>query len=181
MPAKDIANEYSRLFNSNNNRDSNRDGELKIVVDNFLKSHTEVGDISVRLSQITDYIAKLSNDNATGISGISNRLLKATIDTNVPVLIKLIFEKCINFGVTPRFFNISVLKPLIKDSSKETLSLSNLRPVAISDVLANMFESFLLDHLKLKYTDNEKQFGFKSFSSCSHAMFVVKQCIYATR
>lgn len=164
MPACEIASEYLKLFNTNNNRDAALDSDLKAYVDKFIQEHKAPSKVSLNINQILDYIASISADKAVGVSGISNKMLKATVDTQLPSILKLIFEKCINFGVTPYFFNISIVKPLIKDSNKDTLSINNLRPVAISDVISNMYESVLLDRLNVQFMDNPKQFSFKSFS-----------------
>ena len=66
----------------------------------------------------------------------------------------------LNFGIVPDIFNTSVLKPLIKDKNKSTNDTSNLRLLAISDVLSSMLERLLLFFIDLKYIDHKKQFGF---------------------
>jgi len=63
---------------------------------------------------------------------------------------------------------------LVKDSKKSTKDSTNLRPLAISDVLSNMFEKLLLHYIDLVYTNHFKQFGFKKQSSCSHVLFILK-------
>ncbi|CAF0805401.1 unnamed protein product [Brachionus calyciflorus] len=83
----------------------------------------------------------------------------------------------LRYQVIPYLFNISVIKPLLKDSKKSNDDLNNLRPVAISDVFANIYESILLQELEKQYQDNNKQFGYKPKSSCSHAIFALKQTV----
>ena len=46
---------------------------------------------------------------------------------------------------------------------------------------ANIFEKILLDEINKCHTDNNKQFGFKKSSSCSHAIFVLLEAIKANK
>lgn len=77
-------------------------------------------------------------------------------------------------AVTPMFFNISILKPLAKNVNAD---VSNLRTVAVSDCVSNLFESVLLTKLNEQVRDNKKRMGFKQNSSCSHAVFMINQSI----
>lgn len=120
MPAQQIAREYRSLFNTSNARDVVRDSSLKLLVEKFIEDHKEPIHISVSINQITDYISNISSEKAVGISGISNKMLKAAVETQLPEIIKIIFEKCIGYAVTPYFFNTSTVKPLIKDTNKDT-------------------------------------------------------------
>lgn len=77
----------------------------------------------------------------------------------------------------PFLFNISILKPIVKDTKKSNKDANNLRSVAVSDAFSNIFEAVLLNELEKQYTDKDQQFCFKKNSSCSHAVFVLKQAI----
>ncbi|CAF1057872.1 unnamed protein product [Brachionus calyciflorus] len=83
----------------------------------------------------------------------------------------------INSKIVPFHFNLSMIKPLIKDKNGALDELTNLRPVYISDSLANLYESILLEFLKNEYTENENQLGLKKSSSCQHAIFTLKYII----
>ena len=48
-----------------------------------------------------------------------------------------------------------------------------MRPVAISDSLANLFEKILLIELKRDTSNNSKQFDMAKRSSCQHAIFLI--------
>ena len=91
--------------------------------------------------------------------------------------IKTIFESIINNQVTPYIFNTSIIKPIVKNSKKSYKDLSNLRPIAVSDIISNLFESVLLGELNHELIDHPKQFGFKSQSSCQHAIWSLRQAI----
>ena len=98
--------------------------------------------------------------------------IKSCESAHLTCLFKELFEKMINFSIMPYLFNLSIFKPLVKDPKKSTNDISNLRPIAVSDVYANIFEKILLDEINKCHTDNNKQFGFKKSSSCSHAIFI---------
>ena len=67
----------------------------------------------------------------------------------------------INHQIIPDGFNLSVIKPIIKDEKKESNDLSNIRPIAISDSLANLYERIILKEIKKDHKDNKKQSDLK--------------------
>lgn len=76
--------------------------------------------------------------------------------------LRYLFEWMINTANIPKLFNISILKPLIKDTTKGYNDVNNLRPLSISDAYTNIFEKLLLNELKTEHPDHHKQLGFKS-------------------
>ena len=89
--------------------------------------------------------------------------------------LRLCLEKMIRHSVIPENFNTSIIKPLIKDQKVPTDSVTNLRPVVISDEYNVINEKVLLENIKLETDEHEKQFGFKPNSSCSRATFMLNQ------
>jgi hypothetical protein len=72
--------------------------------------------------------------------------------------------------------------PLVKDAKKELDDPNNLRPISISDAIANIFETIILSELDNYCDDGIKQFGFKTGSSCNHAAFCLSELIrYSNR
>lgn len=173
-----ITDEYEKVFNVENNRDVGNNAIMKSKVDEFLNNYVHsVFSSNISLATLKENISKLETKKATGISGITNEMLLYSNETAIPNVIKLIFDKCISFSITPLFFNICIIKPLVKNINKESNTIDNLRPVAISDVISNLFEGTLLSLLTQDYVENIKQFGFRKNSSCSHAVFALKQAI----
>jgi len=80
----------------------------------------------------------------------------------------------INEQLMPAGFNVSVLKPIIKNDKNPNDDISNTRPVAISSI-QNLFERVLLMELNKTHKEHEQQFGLKRNSSCSHAVFTIYQ------
>ncbi len=115
----------------------------------------------------------LSLGKAVGIRGLSHEMLKYNGSGKLDTAIAILFDCMINYHVTPEVFNVSILKPIINDENKPNDDVKNIRPVAISDALANLYESLLLNRIKKVHTDSNKQFGFKSNSNCNHAAFML--------
>jgi hypothetical protein len=77
----------------------------------------------------------------------------------------------------PDKLNISIIKPILKDSGKNTEDLNNIRPISISTCFAQIFEKLILilsPELKISHAN---QFGFKEKTSCNHALFTLKETI----
>jgi len=68
-----------------------------------------------------------------------------------------IFEWMKNTGTIPTLFNISILKPLIKDETKGNNNINNLRPLSISDIYTNVFEKLILYEVKKDHVDHPNQ------------------------
>jgi hypothetical protein len=79
------------------------------------------------------------------------------------------------YGVIPDDFNITHIVPIIKDNNKPANTISNLRPISISNSLAQIFERIILNKIpELKQT-HQNQFGYKAKTSCTHALFAMKE------
>ncbi len=91
----------------------------------------------------------------------------------IPLITRL-FSFMINEQLMPAGFNVSVLKPIIKNDKNPNDDISNTRPVAISSI-QNLFERVLLMELNKTHKEHEQQFGLKRNSSCSHAVFTIYQ------
>lgn len=114
---------------------------------------------------------------ATGFSCVSNEMMKNGWCSIISMVLKQIFEWMINTGSIPHLFNISILKPLIKDPTKGNDNLNNLRPLSISDIYTNVFEKLILTEVQADHKDHPKQFGFKANSSCNHANFILSETV----
>ena len=145
-----------------------------MVNDYLAEQASEIYEETIDPNRIRALLGTLSNGKAVGLRGISNEMLKYNSSTALPSVIASTFEIMINYKVTPEIFNLSVIKPLIKDHNKPSDDMNKIRPVAISDAISNLYERVLLGKLKEKHIDSDKQFGFKSNSSCNHAVFILK-------
>ena len=119
----------------------------------------------------------LNNGKAVGSNNVSNEMLRYCNSDKFRLVIIKLLELMINKAIAPIIFNLSILKPLIKCSTKPNNLLNNLRPLAISDTMPNLLESSLQLQLKKENIDKDKQFGFKINSSCKHTIFLMNQVI----
>ncbi len=181
IPLEDITRIYRTLFNTSNFPDSERDlkdeNELNAKINEFLKNKKEDDYVEISPDLIEKVIGDLNNGKAVGFSGVSNEMLKYGICLNIVNTMSYMMEWIINSGNIPKLFNISLLKPLIKDSSKPSDDPNNLRTLSISDVYPGIYEKIMLIQVKRDHVDHQTQFGFRANSSCSHSSFVLNEII----
>jgi hypothetical protein len=177
LDVEKIKNEYEKIFTlSNLSNDEERINASKVekfVHDNAGKTFKS----STNSSLIRLMLNGLSMNKAIGIRGISHEMLKYNTSNRLPVVLSKFFDLLTNHQITPKLFNISIIKPIIKDVNKPNDDINNIRLVAISDAFANLYERLLLHRIKSKHRDHEKQFGFKANSSCNHAAYVLKVAV----
>ena len=118
-------------------------------------------------------LIELPNNKTVGLRGVSNEMLKYCPSSMLASLIAEMFDCIVNEQIQPTAFNVSILKPIIKDEKQPNDQISNTRPVAISDSIQNLFERFILGKLNASHSENNQQFEFKPNSSCAHAVFTV--------
>jgi hypothetical protein len=115
-------------------------------------------------SLMNSIIKELNNNKAIGINKCSNEMFKNANNINLLKLITNFFRKSICYGILPPNFNISIIKPLIKDGKKRSNDQNNIRPISISDTFCTIFEKLLLVDIGRMHVNNKKQFGFKENS-----------------
>ncbi len=184
MPLEEAKKEYEELFNVSFPHKVNKD-KIKQELETMLDEPQPHDDITM-ISQLNveTIMRELKNGKATGYHGISNEMVKYALsekNNKISECYTIIFNKIIETSTVPRDFNISVIKPLIKDAKKPSTNKSNLRPVAVSNVSDTMFEKAVAIKVRIQCKTSEKQFGFKKKSSCAHAIFVMKQVIKYAR
>ena len=108
-----------------------------------------------------EIITDLTNGKSSGSAGIKAELNKYGTSLLMIKLLAVVFEKMIKFNITPYLFNVGIVKPIVKDSTKDCNDPKNLRPITISDCAANIYEKILLSELDKTHTNHPKQFGFK--------------------
>jgi hypothetical protein len=181
VPIEELRNYYYELFNKHNVDDPAKDDENENKVKEMLKKHAEkrqAGELEILKvdNNLLDKIFKeLKNGKSVGWTGISNEMLKYTKCEALTSILAKVFEIILNTGVIPHLFNISILKPLVKDPNKPSDDKNNQRPLSISDVAPSILERIIDHYIKLQHVDHVKQFGFKAKSSCLHATFILNE------
>jgi len=167
--------EYEKIFNESNctpeavKRAQDR-------VDAFIKANENVKfRYKIDISILTEMVGELKNGKSVGLRGVSNEMIKYCPSSKLIPLLARLYNFMISEQIQPDGFNVSIIKPIIKNDKKPYDDINNTRPVAISDCLQNLFEKILLNEISKGHSEHNQQFGFKKTSSCSHAVFVVSQ------
>ena len=157
------------------------DGSHGLFMELKKESKNKIFDLKLNEKIVEKMVAELSYGKSVGLRGVSHEMLKYSNTQKQSKFLCTFFETMINNQVVPEAFNISVIKPVIKNDSKPNNDLSNIRPIAISDAIANMYERILLNEIKKDNTDHKKQFGFKEKSSCAHAVEMLNQALVVSK
>ena len=156
-----IKAEYEKIFTTSN-RCSEEEKKDEEKVSEFLAGYsnstfdTRTDPLSIRLM-----LDALSLGKSIGVRGVSHEMLKFNGSQKLVEAMAKLFDFMVNNQVCPEVFNVSIIKPLIKDSCKPNDDINNIRPVAVSDAIANLYERFLLIKVKANHQDADQQFGFK--------------------
>lgn len=106
----------------------------------------------------------IKENRATKCLGYDNSsayMIKHCKSTRLIELITKLFREIINTNKTPENFNTSIIRPILKDKSKDNGDITNIRPISISNPVAQLFERLLLNKIKHKIETSVNQFGFK--------------------
>ncbi|CAF0945202.1 unnamed protein product [Brachionus calyciflorus] len=182
LDINDLKKHYEDHFTTRNKEETFQDALNERFVKEFeFKYKNKTFDHSINLEKFLIKLRNLKNGKSCGLNDVYYEMIKYANNANFYIYLKTIFEIITNKQMMPFIFNTSVIKPLIKNLKKSYSDLSNLRPVAISDCISNLFESIILDELNENYPDHKKQFGFKSRSSCQHAIWTLRQAINSNK
>ena len=124
--------------------------------------------------EICNILKSLRNNKAVGHLGVSNEMIKYARSEFVPKILTQIMNVAINTNTMPECFNVGLLTPIIKDEFGDTSCLNNIRPITISDTIANVFELYIKKRLQQVEVDTN-QMGFRKKASTSHAIFTFRE------
>ncbi len=178
MPLEAAISEYEKLFNKPFESKVDKD-KIRREFDELLKNAVNEEEILMEQETIETIIGSLKNGKSNGYYGISNEMVKYAMNKGnkrIATCYTILFNKIFESGTVSKNFNISIIKPIIKDN-KMPSNKSNLRPVVVSDISDICFERAVAHVLRKQCKTNHRQFGFKKLSSCAHAIFVLIQSI----
>lgn len=172
----ELEKHYNELLNKPFNIVPEITNDMKNKLNEFRdRTRKNTYKVTIELSEINNILDKLPNGKSVGPTGISNEHLKYCKSDALRIRLKQLYTCMINNSVVPYMLNTSIIKPIIKDYKKSADDINNQRPIAVSDVYANLLEKLLLNRIEAKHQELDVQFGFKSKSSCMHAIFILKQ------
>jgi hypothetical protein len=130
--------------------------------------------ISIEL--VRKCIAGLKRGKAAGLDGLTVEHVAYSHPVLVTHLITM-FNIMLTYGIVPDAFGQGIIIPLVKNTDGDKTSSDNYRSITLSPVISKLFESVLLEMFGDLLCTDKLQFGFKSKSSCSHAIFVMRTVI----
>ena len=130
------------------------------------------------VESVDDGIHKLKLGKATDLDGLSTEHLLRCHPSLVSILSKL-FNLIIYFTHVPTSYCHSYTIPLLKlkDYFSKSLSCSDFRGIAISNVFSKVFEYCLLSKLSAYFVTDSRQFGFKKNTGCSNAIYAARTIV----
>jgi hypothetical protein len=168
-----IVAHYDNIFNESLNIDLETLSEVNagisdIIFDNFTP-------IEVNTTELNYALKNTNSSKVVGDDGLSSYMILNINQSFVISKILFFFQFIFKHGVIPVNFNNIHIVPIVKDKNKSSNDLANLRPISISNTLAQIFER--ITKLKLPQLGNthQNQFGYKNKTSCTHALFAFKE------
>ena len=117
------------------------------------------------------HLSNLSKSKATGLDGISARLLRECPDL-ISESLTLIFNRSINTGIFPDEWKYAKVIPIHKHGKRNCTD--NYRPISIIPVVAKVFERIIYNQLSLFFCENRLlnncQSGFRGLHSTVTAL-----------
>ena len=172
---EDLAEHYFNIFNRPLNVEEKiiKDVNSKIADINLENFRS----ISINLNNVNEAIKKTISSNVCGNDGISSRMIKNCNENFIASTILFFYRYIFKYGVIPTDLNITHIIPIIKDKNKSINDIDNLRPISISNTLAQVFERLLLMNMDKINNTHPNQFGYKKKTSCSNALFAFKETV----
>lgn len=172
----DIAEEFSKSF-SNVYFDSYSDGKLFSECLLKLRDNISSEKNNYNLFDIADIqfgLDQLKIGKACGFDGISKEHIMYCHPSAL-VHLNLLFNMIYNHGFVPDDFGKGITIPLVKDKSRDVGNVDNYRAITISPLISKLFEYCVLYKYDFLLTSTDLQFGFKQKSSCTQALFLLRQ------
>jgi hypothetical protein len=171
----DLVSHYSSIFNES----------IKVAQDVKDKIMHEISDINIKnydaitltLSELELAYKQTKISKVCGNDLISSHMLLNCNEDFLKSKVLFFYKYIFHHGVIPSELNITHIIPIIKDKKKPNNSLNNLRPISISNTLAQIFERILINKMPQLNQTHQNQFGYKKKISCTHALFAFKETI----
>ena len=178
MNIDNVAQHYDQIFNDPLNVkpeiiasviDNNKD----IILNNFYP-------INLNLCEFKLALKMCSNSKVCGNDSISSYMINGCETHFIESIIYKFFCYIFQLSIIPKDFNFTHIIPIIKDITKPTNTINNLRPISISNTFAQIFERILLHKLPILNQTHQNQFGYKTKTSCTHVCPVcpVMPCLH---
>ena len=168
---------YSKLFSHEGILENDSHKQVYQEVKSYYDSiKNKKFNVEISSNLIESCLKKLRNNKAIGSDKICNEMLKNAKSNKLLRVLKNMYADMINEGILLNNFNISIITPIQKKDTNNSAP-EDFRPISVSNTFSNIYEMILLDKMEHLFKFNNKQFGYKSNSSCKHASFVINETL----
>ena len=178
--ASDVINQLNNYFASISDKLKSDHGEddipydiskLNMHVESKIPQNVTFKIPYMKLSDILSIINSLDSNKATGLDGISAKILKSAAHIVSPSLLEII-NISLSSGQFPDPLKLAKVTPIYKGGSKD--DPTNYRPISLLSVLSKIIEKHVTKHLfaymnKYKLL-HQSQSGFRKYHSCNTAL-----------
>ena len=123
------------------------------------RTDTQIADIDISESEITDILGSLKVNKACGPYGISHRMLKYTCKTIAVPLCKL-FYMSLQHQTYPNLWKSATVMPFFKKGDKS--EVSNYRPISLISCVSKSFERVVFKHVHNYLLSNSLIYKYQS-------------------
>ena len=106
----------------------------------------------IEIQDVTRLLKNVNSNKATGLDGITGKILKLAADILAPSLTK-IFNQSLNHGIYPDDWKIAKVVPVFKNGARN--DLNNHRPISIISAVAKIFGKLVHDQINRYLTSND--------------------------
>jgi len=134
--------------------------------------------VSFDVELVSKIIFDLKRGKAADIDGLSNEHL-IFCHPVLRMILSRLFQIILRTRHIPSGFNRSYIVPIPKpkDVHSKAMTCNDFRGIAISPVIAKVFEHCFLSKFNSFFVTEENQFGFKKGFTCSHAIHTIREFI----
>ena len=145
------------------------------------RTNTQIADINISQSEISDILSSLKVNKACGPDGISNRMLKYTCKTTAVPLCKL-FNMSLQQHTYPNLWKSTTVMPILKKGKKS--EVCNYRPISLISCVGKAFERIVFKNVHNYLLSNSLIYKYQSgflpgHSTDHHLIEVVHQTCLA--
>ncbi|CAF0985361.1 unnamed protein product [Brachionus calyciflorus] len=163
VPIDELKRNFEKLFNERNQTNLNKThDEILLELNSYEKEinesiNTEL--IEVPPEIIKRIIADLPNGKSSGFVEAKNEMFKYGCIYELSIIIANIIKAMIKFNQIPYLFNVGKILPILKKNDGPNDEINNIRPITISDTIANVFEKYLPTRIEGNHQDPKDMIG----------------------
>ncbi len=160
-----------------NEKQSELESEIKLYAEKIeieSKEGLNRRNFCINNVNIKSVISEFKTSNTRGWDGITYNMLQRCGEQALGTISSFL-GYVMNYSIIPKNFNMSIIKPILKDPKKISFDLVNLRPISVSNCLAQIFEKIIVKTNPKLIEVNNNQFGFRKGLSTIHPLFILKE------